>query len=195
MKKIDKNSKTRENLLKAFLGESGARNKYTYYAKVAEKEGFQQISGFFIETAENEKEHAKIFLKYLGENFDEIEIKNEFYSIGLNETTEKNLEFSINGERKENTILYPNFASIAKDEGYEEIYEGFIEIIEVEKIHEKRFMNLLENIKSDMVFKKQKEVIWKCRNCGYHAKDFIAPCICPSCKHKQEYFEVFIKNY
>lgn len=195
MKKLDKESKTAENLAKGFFGEGGARNRYTYFSKAAKKEGYVQISNLFLETADNEKEHAKRFLKYLGEDFLEIEINNAKYPVGLNNKTENNLNFAIKGEHEENTILYPEFAKIAQDEGYNEIAENISEIIEAEKAHEARFIALLENIKNESVFKKEKDVIWKCINCGYLNKSKEAPLICPSCHHKQEYFEVFMKNY
>ncbi len=195
MKNLDKKSKTRECLIKAFAGEGMARNRYTYFASRAKKEGFEQISAIFTETADNEKEHAEIFYKYLGENFDSVEINNISYPIGLSDLTKDNLLYAVNGEHEENQILYPSFEKIAKEEGYTEIAASFHEIIEVEEVHEKRFAKLLENLQNDNVFKKDKEVIWKCRNCGYHHKGKEAPLICPSCKHPMKYFELFCQNY
>ncbi len=195
MKKFKENSKTKECLMKAFIGEGGARNRYTYYAKAAKKEGYEQISAIFSETAENEKEHAKRFIKFLGEEYIDINIMDAKYPAGLSDKTELNLLYGANGEHEENTLLYPSFAKIAQDEGYDEIADNFFEIAEVEVVHEKRFLDLLDNIKNDRVFKRDTEVIWKCRNCGYHHKGKEAPLICPSCKHPRAYFEIYVKNY
>ena len=195
MKKIEKNSKTIECILKAFLGESGARNRYTYYAKTAKKEGYEQISSIFEETANNEKEHAKRLIKFLGDELITLTINEAMYPVGMTNSTLKNLEFSAQGEKEENTVLYPQFQRIAKEEGYIEVANCFKEIIEVEKVHEKRYLDLIKNIKEDKVFKKDKETIWKCRNCGYHHKGLSAPDICPSCLHSISYFEVYVKNY
>ncbi len=195
MIKLDKNSKTKENLLKAFAGESMARNRYTFYSKVAKKEGFEQISALFLETAENEKEHAKIYYNFLGEDADTLEIKDAKYGFGISNSTLINLQNAASGEHEENSFLYPNFSKIAKEEGYDEISAAFSNIVKVEIEHEKRYLELINNILDGKVFTKDNEVVWKCRKCGYHhiAKD--APKICPVCKHPIGYFELFVKNY
>lgn len=195
MTKTLQNSKTFENLLKAFAGESMARMRYTYFAKAARKEEFIQISNIFLETAENEKAHAKRFLRFMGEENIENAIKNAVYPIGLSDKTVKNLEFAADGEKEENTILYPSFMEIAEEEGFKDIAKCFEEVIEVEKIHEARYRKLKENIENDTVFKKDKEVIWKCDNCGYHYYGKNAPQKCPSCLHPMGYFEVYVQNF
>ncbi len=195
MTKSLQNTKTKENLLKAFAGESMARMKYTYYSKAAKKEGYVQIANIFLETAENEKAHAKRFFRFLGEENIPTVIKNAQYPIGLSEKTLENLEFAAFGEKEENTILYPNFAKIAQEEGFDAIAECFLETTEVEKIHEARYRALIENIQEDRVFKRDKEVIWKCLNCGYHYYGKEAPKKCPSCLHPTEYFEIYCKNF
>ena len=124
-----------------------------------------------------------------------LTINEAMYPVGMTNSTLKNLEFSAQGEKEENTVLYPEFQRIAKEEGYIEVANCFKEIIEVEKVHEKRYLDLIKNIKEDKVFKKDKETIWKCRNCGYHHKGLSAPDICPSCLHSISYFEVYVKNY
>lgn len=195
MKNLDKNSKTKENLLKAFAGESMARNRYTFYSKIAKKEGFEQIAGFFLETAENEKEHAKIFYDFLGEQADTMEIKDAKYGIGISNSTLTNLQNAASGEHEENSFLYPSFSKIAKEEGYNEISSAFSNVVKVEIEHEKRYLELINNILDGKVFKKEEEVIWKCRKCGYHHIGKKAPDICPVCKHPIGYFELFVKNY
>ena len=184
-------SKTEKNLMLAFAGESQARNRYSYYASKAKKEGYEQISNIFKETAENEKEHAKVFLEYL-EN-EPVEICAKFLT-NLGDTKE-NLEAAIMGEHDENTNLYPYFAEVAEDEGFLDIAESFKHVTEVEKHHEARFKKLLKNIEENKVFQKDKEVEWKCLNCGYPTISKKAPKICPSCKHEQAYFEICCENY
>lgn len=184
-------SKTEKNLMLAFAGESQARNRYSYYASKAKKEGYEQISNIFKETAENEKEHAKVFLEYL-EN-EPVEICAQFLT-NLGDTKE-NLEAAIMGEHDENTNLYPYFAEVAEDEGFLDIAESFKHVTEVEKHHEARFKKLLKNIEENKVFQKDKEVEWKCLNCGYLTIGKKAPKICPSCKHEQAYFEICCENY
>lgn len=174
-----KGSRTEQNLLAAFAGESQARNKYTYFASVAKKEGFEQIAEIFLETAENEKEHAKMCAKFLN-------------MIG---TTEDNLKAAISGENYEWTQMYRDFEKIAREEGFDEIAEFFKKVAEVEEHHEKRYKKLLENLKNDEVFKKKEEVLWKCRNCGYIHKGMEAPEICPTCKHPRAYYELLAENY
>ena len=184
-------SKTTENLLKAFAGESQARNKYTYYASVAKKEGYEQISALFLETAENEKEHAKVFLKHLGKGKQKITAEYPF-SLG---NTKENLLAAADGEKEEWGILYPEFEKVAKEEGYDKVAESFKEIAEVEEQHEKRYRKLLKNVEEGKVFKKDTVVKWKCRNCGYVHTGKEAPKICPACKHPQSYYELLAENY
>jgi len=187
-----KGSKTEQNLLKAFAGESMARNRYTYFASAARKDGFEQIAAIFTETAENELEHAKVFFKHLEGG--EVEITAS-YPAGRIGTTAENLLAAAEGEKMEWGTLYPGFAEMAKKEGFDNVAESFTEISEVEQQHEKRYRKLLENVKKGTVFKKDKEVEWKCRNCGYvhHGKE--APKVCPACKHPQSYYELRVENY
>jgi len=187
-----KGSETEKNLLKAFAGESQARNRYTYFASVAKKEGYRQIESIFQETADNEKEHAEIFFKHL-ENGD-VEIQAS-YPAGKIGTTKENLLAAAEGEKLEWSSLYPEFEKIAKKEGFDEIADSFNEIAEVEKEHEKRYRKLLENINNNKVFKKDKPIKWKCRNCGYVHEGDEAPDECPACKHPKEYYEVLAENY
>lgn len=195
MTKSLQNTQTKENLLKAFAGESMARMRYTFYAKTAKKEGYVQISNIFLETADNERAHSKRFFEFLGKENATAEIENAEYPIGLSDKTADNLEIAASGEHDENTVLYPNFAKIAKEEGFSEIAKAFEEVLKVEKIHEARFRKLKENILKDEVFKRDKDIIWKCNNCGYHHYGKKAPEICPSCLHKQEHFEIYCQNY
>jgi len=185
-------SKTDENLLKSFAGESQARNRYTYFASVARKEGFEQIAAIFEETADNEKEHAKIFFKYMKGGDVTIEASYPFGKIG---TTTENLLAAAEGEKMEWGILYPNFEKIAREEGFKDVAESFKEIAEVEMQHEKRYRKLLENVKKNTVFKKNKVVKWKCRNCGYVHEGKEAPDQCPACKHPQSFYELLCENY
>lgn len=187
-----KGSETEKNLLKAFAGESQARNRYTYFASVAKKEGYEQIAGIFEETASNEKEHAKIFFKYLEGG--DIEITAE-YPAGKIGTTENNLLHAANGEHLEWGTLYPEFEKTARKEGFKEIANSFKEIAEVEEHHEARYRKLLENVKNKTVFKKEKTVKWICRNCGYVHEGKEAPKECPACKHPQAYYQLFIEDY
>ncbi len=187
-----KGSETEKNLLKAFAGESQARNKYTYFASVAKKEGYEQISGIFLETAENEKEHAKVFFQYLEGGDTEIQAS---YPAGKIGTTEENLLHSAEGEKLEYSELYPEFEKIARKEGFNNIADSFKQIGEVEEQHEKRYRNLLENIKNKRVFKRDKTMKWKCRNCGYVHEGKDAPLVCPACKHPQAFYEMMEENY
>jgi len=191
MKKL-KGSETEKNLLKSFAGESQARNRYTFFASEAKKEGFEQISAIFLETADNEKEHGKVFFKYLEGGDVEITTK---YPAGKIGSTKENLIAAADGEKAEWGKIYPEFEEIARKEGFEEIAKSFKEIAEVEKQHEKRYRKLLENMKTGKVFKKDKVVMWKCRNCGYIHKGKEAPESCPACKHPQAYYEVLEENY
>jgi len=187
-----KGSKTEENLLKAFAGESQARNRYTYFASAAKKEGFEQIAAIFVETAENELEHAKVFFKHLEGG--EVEI-TAAYPAGRIGTTAENLLAAAEGEKMEWGTLYPGFAETAKKEGFDKVAVSFTEISEVEEQHEKRYRKLLDNVKKGVVFKRAKDVEWKCRNCGYvhHGKE--APKVCPACSHPQSYYELRAENY
>lgn len=188
-------SKTAENLLKSFAGESQARNRYTYYASKAKKEGYVQISNIFIETADNEKEHAKRFFKFLNEDYnqDAIEITAS-YPVALGDT-KANLKAAANGENEEWSELYPEFAKVAEEEGYIEIAAVFRNIAKVEKHHEERYRALLSNIENNKVFEKDEEVLWKCGNCGFIVKAKKAPKICPACAHPQGYFELLCDNF
>jgi rubrerythrin len=191
-----KGSKTAENLMKSFAGESQARMRYNYYASVARKEGFRQIEEIFIETADNEKEHAKLFMKQLiknGMNENVIEI-NAGYPVAYSDTI-KNLEYAADGEQEEWTDLYPAFAKIAEEEGFDEVAKTFTLVALVEKRHEERYRKLLGNVKNHTVFKKEGKVFWKCRNCGHIAESIEAPEICPVCDHPQAHFEVWVENY
>ena len=187
-----KGSKTEKNLLKSFAGESQARNRYTFFASKAKKEGYVQIQRIFEETAANEKEHAEVFFKYLKGG--EVEI-TAAYPAGKIGSTAENLLSAAEGELLEWGTLYPDFAKVAKEEGFDDIAESFIEISEVEEEHEKRYRKLYDNIINDRVFKRDEEVEWHCLNCGYihHGKE--APDLCPACKHAKEYYELHIPNY
>ncbi|NMB08506.1 MAG: rubrerythrin family protein [Tissierellia bacterium] len=190
-----KGTKTAENLMKSFAGESQARTRYTYYASQARKEGYVQISNIFMETAENEKEHAKRFFKFLNEDLcgEMVEINAE-YPVALGDT-KTNLKAAAEGENEEWTDLYPKFADIADEEGFPQIAYVWREIAEVEERHEIRFKKLLENIENNKVFQKDEEVEWKCNNCGYIHKGKSAPEKCPACAHPIDYFEVFVETY
>lgn len=187
-----KGSRTEQNLLAAFAGESQARNRYTYFAGVARKEGYLQIASIFEETADNEKEHAKMFFKYLQGG--ELTI-NASYPAGMIGTTIQNLEAAAAGENMEWTTIYKNFAQTAKDEGFSDIAKTFTEIGEVEQFHEERYRKLLANVKNKEVFKKKTVVKWHCRNCGYVHEGKDAPNVCPACKHPQEQYELLAENY
>jgi len=187
-----KGTATELNLLKAFAGESQARNRYTYFASVAKKDGFEQISAIFLETADNEKEHAKVFFKYLEGGDTEITAS---YPAGKIGTTAENLLAAAEGELMEWSTLYPEFGRIAEEEGFADVAESFREIAEVEVRHEKRYRTLLENVKGYKVFKKDGVVFWKCRNCGYVHEGAEAPLECPACKHPQAYYEILCENY
>lgn len=188
-------SQTEKNLLKAFAGESQARNRYTYFASVAKKEGYEQICAIFTETAENEKEHAKIFFKHLeASGGNPLEITAS-YPAGKIGTTKENLLAAANGEHEEWGELYPEFEKTALKEGFKDIAHSFKEIGEVEEQHEKRYRKLLKNIEEGRVFKKDKVVKWKCSNCGYVHEGREAPLVCPACKHPQAYYEILDENY
>lgn len=193
-----KGTKTGENLLKSFAGESQARNRYTYYASVAEKEGYKQIKNIFIETADNEKEHAKRFYKFLlagfqGELPAMIEI-NASYPVAQG-TTLDNLRAAASGENEEWSDLYPAFAKVAEEEGFPEIAAAFKMIASAEMRHEIRYKKLADNIQNGKVFKKDGKTLWKCGNCGYVHEGAEAPGECPACVHPQAHFEVFAETY
>ena len=190
-----KGTKTAENLMKSFAGESQARMRYNYYASQAKKEGYVQISNIFTETAENEKEHAKRFFKFLNEDLcgEGVEIHAE-YPVALADT-KVNLKAAAEGENEEHTILYPEFARVAEEEGFKNIAYVFREIAEVEERHEIRFKKLLANIENDRVFRKDEVVEWKCNNCGYIHTGKSAPNKCPACDHPIDHFEVFVETY
>ncbi len=193
-----KGTKTAENLLKAFAGESQARNRYTFYASVADKEGFKQIKNIFIETADNEKEHAKRFYKLLvagldGELPTAIGITADF-PVALG-TTLENLKAAAAGENEEWSDLYPEFAKVADEEGFPEIATTFRMIAKVEKHHEERYKKLADNVANGLVFKKNEKVVWKCGNCGYIHEGNEAPEKCPACAHPQSYFELNTEPY
>jgi rubrerythrin len=191
MKSI-KGTKTEQNLLAAFAGESQARNRYTYFASQARKEGYEQIAAIFLETADNEKEHAKRFFKFLEGGDVEITAK---YPAGIIGTTKDNLKAAADGENHEHTVLYPQFATIAKEEGFPEIAGVFRSIAVVEKQHEARYRKLLHNVEQGTVFNKEKVVRWKCRNCGYIHEGKTPPAKCPACEHDSAFFELMEENY
>ncbi len=187
-----KGTRTEMNLLAAFAGESQARNRYTYFASAARKEGLEQIANIFIETAENEKEHAKIFFKYLEGGDAQITAS---YPAGMIKDAKSNLESAAAGENLEWTTLYLDFAKAAKDEGFPEIARSFEQVAKVEKYHESRYRKLINNIENGEVFKKKANMKWHCINCGYVFEGSEAPHQCPACKHPQAYFEVLAENY
>lgn len=174
-----KGSKTEKNLQAAFAGESEARNKYTYFASKAKKDGFNQIAAIFEETAANEKEHAKLWFKLLQ---------------GIGSTAE-NLKAAAEGENHEWTEMYPSFAKVAREEGFDKIAEMFEGVAEIEKKHEERYRKLLANVEGDLVFSKDGDVIWQCSNCGHICVGKKAPEVCPVCNHPQSYFQVLAENY
>jgi rubrerythrin len=192
MAKSIKGTKTEKNLLASFAGESQARNRYTYFSSVARKAGFEQISAIFLETAENEREHAKRFFKLLEGG--ELEIVAA-YPAGVIGDTAANLEAAAAGENLEWTKLYKEAGEVAAKEGFPEIAKQFQEIAEVEVEHEKRYRKLLKNVREGKVFKKDTVVKWKCRNCGYVSEGIEAPTKCPACDHTQAFYELMAENY
>lgn len=192
MGKSIKGTKTEKNLLAAFAGEAQARNRYTYFASAARKEGFEQIANIFMETAENEKEHAKVFFKYLEGG--DVEITAS-YPAGMIRDTKTNLEEAAAGENMEWTTLYSDFGKVAKDEGFPEVARSFEQISKVEKFHEARYRKLINNIAGSGVFKKKAPVKWHCLNCGYVSEGSEAPKECPACKHPQSFYELLAENY
>ncbi|PKN72594.1 MAG: rubrerythrin family protein [Candidatus Cloacimonetes bacterium HGW-Cloacimonetes-3] len=193
-----KDTRTAENLMKSFAGESQARMRYIYAAKTAKKEGYEQIFNLFTETADNEKEHAKVFFKHLLKNGLEGEVISIMasYPVGWSpENTMKNLEYAANGEKEEWTELYPMFADIAEEEGFKDIALSWRLVAKVEKEHEKRFRKLYNNIRDMKVFKRDDKLFWKCINCGYIHEGTEAPKMCPCCNHPQSYFEIHTETY
>jgi rubrerythrin len=187
-----KGTRTEQNLLKAFAGESQARMRYDYFASQAKKEGLEQIAALFTETALNEKEHAKRFFKFLEGNMVEI---TATYPAGKIGTTMENLKASAEGENEEWTELYPEFARIAEEEGFKEVAVAFKMIAKVEEAHEKRYRTLYNNLEEGHVFERGDKIVWKCRNCGYLHEGKKAPQKCPACLHPQSYFEIKEDNY
>ena len=192
MEKSIKGTRTEQNLLKSFAGESQARSRYTFFASVAKKEGYEQIAGVFMETAEQEKEHAKKFFKYLEGGMVEITAS---YPAGIISTTAENLKAAADGENEEWADLYPEFAQIAQEEGFPQIANTFRQIAKVEAEHEARYRKLLERVETGKVFERDEEIEWQCRNCGYVMKGKKAPMKCPACEHPQAYFEPKKNNY
>lgn len=192
MEKSIKGTRTEQNLLKSFAGESQARTRYTFFASVAKKEGYEQISGVFMETAEQEKEHAKRFFKFLEGGMVEITAS---FPAGVIGNTMENLAAAAAGENEEWHDLYPAFADIAEEEGFKQIAVVWRMIAKVEAEHERRYLKLLENLKEGKVFEKDEEIDWQCRNCGFIHKGKKAPGKCPACDHPQSYFEPMKQNY
>ena len=187
-----KGSKTEKNLLAAFAGESQARNRYTYFASTAKKEGYEQISAIFLETADNEKEHAKLFFGLLEGGEGEILAS---YPAGVVGETSANLKASADGENLEWSALYPGFADAAKEEGFMSVSEIFLRVAKAERFHETRYLSLLKSVREGKVFKKDASVKWHCRNCGFVFEGAEVPDQCPVCKHPRAYFEVLAENY
>jgi len=192
MGRLIRGTQTEKNLLTAFAGESQARNRYTFFASAARKEGYEQIANIFTETAGNEKEHAEVFFKYL--EGDDVEI-TAAYPAGIIGDTKTNLEAAANGEKLEWSEIYANFEKVAIEEGFAEIATSFKEIAEVEEFHEGRYRKLAKNIVDGEVFKRKATVKWHCTNCGYIHEGTEAPKECPACKHAQAYYELLIENY
>ena len=192
MAKSLKGSKTEQNLLKAFAGESQARNRYTYFASAARKEGLEQIANIFQETADNEKEHAKIYFSHLEGG--DLEI-TATYPSGIIKDTKTNLEAAAAGEKFEWGSLYPEFGKLAREEGYPEVGASFEQISKAERFHESRYRKLIENMTKGEVFKRTSAVKWHCINCGYINEGAEPPKVCPACKHPQSFYEVLAENY
>ncbi len=187
-----KGSQTEKNLIAAFAGESQARTRYTFFASQAKKEGLEQISGFFQETSDNEKEHAQLFFKLMKGGTAEVLAS---YPAGINGTTAQNLLAAADGEKLEWGTIYPNSAEVAEKEGFKETAETFRQVAKVEAYHERRYRKLLANVEQRKVFKKDAPIKWKCRNCGNIFEGPEAPGACPVCKHPQSYYEVWTENY
>jgi rubrerythrin len=192
MAKSLKGTQTEKNLLAAFAGESQARNRYTFFASVARKEGYEQIANVFVETAGNEKEHAEVFFGYLQGG--DVGIVAA-YPAGIVAGTRANLEAAADGEKLEWSKLYVDMEKVARQEGFDEIATSFKEIAEVEEFHEKRYRKLAANVSKGEVFKRKAPVKWHCTNCGYVHEGTEAPSVCPACKHAQSYYELLAENY
>jgi rubrerythrin len=192
MTKSLKGSRTEKNLLTAFAGESQARNRYAFFASAARKEGFEQIANIFAETADNEKEHAKVFFKYLEGGDTEI---TATYPAGMIKDTKSNLDAAAAGENSEWTAIYANFAKTARDEGFMDVARSFEQIAKVERFHESRYRKLSANVVAGEVFKKKTTVKWHCANCGYVFEGTEAPKECPACRHPQAFYELLAENY
>lgn len=186
---------TLENLIKAFIGESQARNRYTYYAKVAQKEGFEQIAGIFLETADHEKEHAKRLFEHIQDLKEEDEINVTATAPLVYKSTKENLVASIAGEHYENTEMYPSFTRKAEEEGLPAIASRLKSIAKSEEHHEERYKKLLEQVEKGSVFKKEEEVDWVCRKCGYPHKSKEAPEKCPACNHERSFYQIKCEEY
>jgi rubrerythrin len=187
-----KGTKTEQNLLKSFAGESQARNRYDFFASVAKKEGYEQIAAIFLETSNQEREHAKRFFKFLEGGMTEITAS---YPAGIIGTTKENLKAAAEGENEEHTEVYPHFAKVAKEEGFPEVAAAFNMIAKVEAEHERRYLKLLQNISEDKVFMKEGKVWWKCINCGYVYQSEKALETCPACLHPKAFMQVREENY
>jgi len=187
-----KGSRTEKNLLASFAGESQARNRYTFFTSAAKKEGYEQIASLFQETADNEKEHAELFFKYLKGGTVEIQAA---YPAGVIGATSENLREAAVGEKLEWGTIYPNFAKVAEEEGFKDVAKTFRGVAEVERYHEIRFLKLLSNVEQKTTFKKDTSIKWKCRNCGFVYEGREVPSKCPVCQHAQSYFEVWCENY
>jgi rubrerythrin len=191
-------SETMQNLMKAFAGESQARNRYSYYAGQARKEGYRQIENIFLETADNERMHAKRFFQFaynaLGDDMPLMVNVNADYPVAYRQTLD-NLKYAAEGEHEEWEVLYPTFAKIAKEEGFDQVAQLFTNIAAIEAHHEQRYLTLASNIQNGLVFKKDVTVEWKCLVCGHVHSGLEAPAICPTCAHKQEHFEMNVKAY
>jgi rubrerythrin len=192
MSKSIKSTQTEKNLLAAFAGEAQARNRYTYFSSAARKEGLEQIANIFLETAENEREHAKVFFQYLEGG--DVEITST-YPAGMIKDTPTNLKAAAAGENLEWTTIYAQFGRIASDEGFTDIATSFKEISEVEEFHESRYRKLIANLAKGEVFRRPAAVKWHCTNCGYVHHGTEAPAECPACKHPQAYYELLAENY
>ncbi len=190
---------TLKNLIKAYIGESQARNRYTFYSKIAKKQGYEQIAAIFMETAEQEKTHAKRLFEHIQELKKEVEspesIDVEATAPIVYGTTEENLQAAIDGEHYETSEMYPGFADVAEKEGYEKIAHRLRSIAKAEAHHEERYKKLLEQLKKDTIFKKEKEVVWVCRECGYIHVGTEPPEVCPSCDHPKAYYELKCEEY
>jgi rubrerythrin len=187
-----KGTKTEQNLLAAFAGESQARNRYSFFASAAKKEGYEQIAAIFLETADNEKEHAKRFFKFLEGGMAEFTASFPAGRIG---NTAENLKAAAEGEHEEWSKLYPGFSGVARQEGFSDVAKAFELISQVEILHEKRYLQLLKNVEQGAVFKKEKTTVWKCRNCGYHHEGPAALDVCPTCLHPKSFFELYAEQY